>query len=110
MTTRQYDVLYPRRYSVSGQEKTHWMNVGKAFDARNGGIDVVLYVIPPPVADGTGYRFLIREEDRERQQQHQARGPQHRERGSFQGGSYGPQRGAAEHVPMPGGDDDNIPF
>lgn len=112
---KQYEVLYPRPYQSAQGEQTHWMHIGKAFEAKGGGLDVILYVLPPPDANGKGYRVLVREELPERQQQRQQQRtqggpPQHRDRGSFQGGGYGPQRGGQDEVPMPGGDTDDIPF
>lgn len=112
---KQYEVLYPRPYQSAQGEQTHWMHIGKAFEAKSGGFDVILYVLPPPDQNGKGYRVLIREELPERAQERQQRGgaryaaaAQHRERGP-QGG-YGPQRGGQEQVPMPGDDGDDIPF
>lgn len=104
---KQYEVLYPRPYQSAQGEQTHWMHIGKAFEAKNGGFDVILYVLPPPDQNGKGYRVLIREE-LPKPQRPQAGGyqaaPQHRERGP-QGG-YGPQRGGQDDV----GDTDDIPF
>jgi hypothetical protein len=121
---KQYDLLYPRPYKTAQGEQTHWMNVGKAFEAKAGGFDILLYVMPPPNAEGVT-RIIAREDTGERrdgrpsqnQQPQQGRqgpptgyAPQHRERG-YQGGGYGPHRGPQEEVPMPGGDaQDDIPF
>lgn len=110
---KQYAVLYARKYQSNQGEKTHWMHVGKAFDARNGGIDVILHVMPPFNGNGEA-RILIREENEADQ----------RDQGQPRGGAHQPaQRQQPQHrdvryrqgdvPPMPGGDeggDDNIPF
>lgn len=124
---KQYAVLYARKYQSNQGEKTHWMHVGKAFDARNGGFDVVLHVMPPFNANGEA-RILIREEDQaDQRDQGPPRGGQHAQsyqqpqRGGY-GGQQRPQhretsyRQPADVPPMPGGEDDqggaeeNIPF
>lgn len=129
--TKQYSVLYARKYQSNQGEKTHWMHVGKAFDSRNGGLDVVLHVMPFPGQTGE-VRILIREEDEaDRRDQGPPRGGAHSP--SYQQpqrGGYGPQSGSqgrpqhretsyrqpADVPPMPGGDDDQggadgeIPF
>lgn len=112
MNQPQYTVLYPRKYVSQDGEKTHWMHVGKAFPAKGGGFDVILYVLPPP-NEKNEYRVLIRQDDQDGQRPPDRRPggpPQHRERSYGPQGGYGPQRGQHDDVPMPGGDEDNIPF
>lgn len=74
---KTYDVIYGRRYwagGKGGQEGMDWMRVGRAFETQ-GGVDVLLYVMPP--ADDKGeIRILVRE-PRERDERG-ARGPQQR--------------------------------
>lgn len=70
-------VLHPRPYrDRDGEEHTFWHEIGVAYETDKG-LDVVLYLIPPPGPGG--YRLLIRDRDD---------GPQ-----GGQGGGYGRGRG-----------------
>jgi hypothetical protein len=115
MSRTKYTVLYPRKYTSQAGEQTHWMHIGVAFESPKGdGMDVILYLTPPPDSSGQ-FRLMIRKDDREgyygpgeprrggQPEQQQRRPPQHRER------QYG-GAAAQQDVPMPGEDEDQIPF
>lgn len=116
MSRTKYTVIYPRKYQSQSGEQTHWMHIGVAFEAPNGaGMDVILHLMPPANEKGE-MRLLIRKDDREgyygpgeprrggQGGQPQPSRPQHRE------SRYGGAAAQPEHVPMPGEDQDDIPF
>lgn len=49
-----YDLFQAREYEVSGQKKTAFHTVGRAFESKNkDGFDCIFNVLPMPAADGT---------------------------------------------------------
>lgn len=62
---RKFDVLFRRAYWAGGEERSHWLNLGIAFENEKG-IDVVLYAIPPHNEEGET-RVMLREPDPQRE-------------------------------------------
>lgn len=83
----------------NGQENVHWLQVGVAFETDKG-IDVKLWVTPPPDNEGNLRVFLREptEEDLQREAEGRARAEQRRQQqrgGGYQQrgqGSYGQQQ------------------
>lgn len=84
---KRLDAMAPRKYKDrDGNEKTSWTRVGTAFEAKNGGWNVVLEVMPLPV-DGQ-IRFSLFE-------------PREREGGGNQrGGGGGDYGGGGDDIPF----------
>lgn len=123
MAGRKVDAVYPRKYATrdSDEERTHFINVGRAFvqvevdgvlvDSSRVRIkgDVLLYVMPPANSQTSEIRVMLMEE---RTEQDAKRAP-YRERDTGRGAARPrndrPAVGAAERDPRLD-DDTNIPF
>lgn len=67
MSKRRMDVLAPRKYTTrDGEEKSHWTNVGVAFETQTGWA-VRLHCIPVPEKE-TGEVVFMLMEPREKQE------------------------------------------
>jgi hypothetical protein len=78
------EVLVVREYEKNGEKKTHWTNIGTAFENRDGSLTVMLNALP------IGNRLIIKEK-------------QERKEGE-------PQRPRNSRVSEPVVDDTDIPF
>lgn len=101
---QQLNVLYPRKYTHNGEEKTHWLKVGVAWVGEKG-IDVKLWSIPVSADEDGNLRLMLRPplpEEGRQQQQGQQRGQQQRP----------PQYGGAAAAQRPAyvEDGDDVPF
>jgi len=43
---KKYDVVFARRYTANGEEKTHWINCGAVITTKTGGFCLKLETIP----------------------------------------------------------------
>ena len=64
--TKRMDVVAGRKYQTkSGEEKTHWINVGEAAEWDDGGISIKLHAVPV----GSWFDGSLRLFERKEQQQ-----------------------------------------
>jgi hypothetical protein len=95
---RRFDVCAGRPYTSNGEEKKHWINVGRMTEWDDGSFSIELHAVPVgDWFDGRLQAFEPKPKEGEQQAQRPARGGQQQR----------PQRQAA-----PAGEfaDDDIPF
>lgn len=102
--TERYDAVAARKYTVNGEEKSSFTNIGVAFKMKErDGYSLRLHCLPAPV-DGEYSILLFPPKPRDDQRQDSG------QRGQSSGGDYG---GASGGESRGGGQrdlDDDIPF
>lgn len=110
-------VITPRHYQKGrgGEARTQWLEIGSAWsNERQGGVDIVLHVLPIPDANGE-VRILVRPIGSEaRRDEGGGRPPNQGRRDDYGPSGYEsahtPRGPAGDHHGPNAGDDDNIPF